>query len=148
MQEAALFEEMEQVASAVSPDDVVFVMDSSIGQAAHEQASAFKSKLGQIGSVIITKLDGHAKGGGALSAVAATGAPITHVGTGEHIEDFEDFEVKSFVSRYKISSYPFLLQVRARSLRQDAGQGQHCWVDGEDEAGATPIEPLGTFKPG
>merc|ERR1711957_550790 len=38
-------------------------------------------------------------GGGALSAVAATGAPITHVGTGEHIEDFEDFEVKSFVSR-------------------------------------------------
>ena len=99
MQEAALFEEMEQVASAVSPDDVVFVMDSSIGQAAHEQASAFKSKLGQIGSVIITKLDGHAKGGGALSAVAATGAPITHVGTGEHIEDFEDFEVKSFVSR-------------------------------------------------
>ena len=44
--------------------------------------------------VIITKLDGHAKGGGALSAVAATGAPITHIGTGEHIEDFEDFEVK------------------------------------------------------
>lgn len=37
-----------------------------------------------VGSVIITKLDGHAKGGGALSAVAATGAPITHIGTGEH----------------------------------------------------------------
>ena len=49
--------------------------------------------------MIITKLDGHAKGGGALSAVAATGAPVTHVGTGEHIDDFEDFEVKSFVSR-------------------------------------------------
>ncbi len=98
MQEEALFEEMEQVASAVEPDDVVFVMDSSIGQAAHDQASAFKSKV-SVGSVIITKLDGHAKGGGALSAVAATGAPITHVGTGEHIEDFEDFEVKSFVSR-------------------------------------------------
>lgn len=80
------------------PDDIVFVMDSSIGQAAHEQATAFKRKV-SVGSVIITKLDGHAKGGGALSAVAATGAPITHVGTGEHIEDFEDFEVKSFVSR-------------------------------------------------
>jgi signal recognition particle subunit SRP54 len=52
-----------------------------------------------VGSCIITKLDGHAKGGGALSAVAATGAPITHIGTGEHIEDFDDFEVKSFVSR-------------------------------------------------
>mmetsp|Transcript_50913 Transcript_50913/g.84376 ORF Transcript_50913/g.84376 Transcript_50913/m.84376 type:complete len:488 (+) Transcript_50913:70-1533(+) len=98
MQEAALFEEMEQVATAVSPDEVVFVMDSSIGQAAHEQATAFKNKV-TVGSVIVTKLDGHAKGGGALSAVAATGAPITHIGTGEHIEDFEDFEVKSFVSR-------------------------------------------------
>merc|ERR1719291_812743 len=97
-QEAALFEEMEQVASAVSPDEVVFVMDSSIGQAAHDQASAFKNKV-SVGSVIVTKLDGHAKGGGALSAVAATGAPITHIGTGEHIEDFEDFEVSSFVSR-------------------------------------------------
>ena len=53
-------------------------MDSSIGQAAHEQASAFKKKVA-VGSVIITKLDGHAKGGGALSAVAATGAPITCV---------------------------------------------------------------------
>jgi len=86
------------VAQLTQPDDVVFVMASSIGQAAHEQAVAFKSKV-SVGSVIITKLDGHAKGGGALSAVAATAAPITHVGTGEHIEDFEDFEVKSFVSR-------------------------------------------------
>ena len=86
------------MSTAVEPDDVVFVMDSSIGQAAHDQASAFKSKV-SVGSVIITKLDGHAKGGGALSAVAATGAPVTHVGTGEHIDDFEDFEVKSFVSR-------------------------------------------------
>ncbi|KAL3917448.1 MAG: hypothetical protein SGPRY_006400 [Prymnesium sp.] len=98
MQEEALFEEMEQVATLTQPDDIVFVMDSSIGQAAHEQAMAFKSKVA-VGSVIITKLDGHAKGGGALSAVAATGAPITNIGTGEHIEDFDEFEVKSFVSR-------------------------------------------------
>ena len=98
MQEAALFEEMEQVSEAVEPDEVIFVMDSSIGQAAHDQANAFKKKV-KVGSCIITKLDGHAKGGGALSAVAATGAPITHVGTGEHIDDFEEFEVNSFVSR-------------------------------------------------
>jgi len=98
MQEEALFEEMEQVAQLTQPDDIVFVMDSAIGQAAHEQAVAFKGKVA-VGSVIITKLDGHAKGGGALSAVAATGAPITNIGTGEHIEDFEEFEVKSFVSR-------------------------------------------------
>ena len=98
MQEEALFEEMEQVAHMTQPDDIVFVMDSSIGQAAHDQATAFKKKVA-VGSVIITKLDGHSRGGGALSAVAGTGAPITHIGTGEHIDDFEDFEIKSFVSR-------------------------------------------------
>lgn len=97
-QEGALFEEMEQIATATEPDDVVFVMDSSIGQAAHDQAQAFKEKVA-VGSCIITKLDGHAKGGGAISAVAATKAPIIHIGTGEHIDDFEDFEVESFVSR-------------------------------------------------
>mmetsp|Transcript_11481 Transcript_11481/g.34038 ORF Transcript_11481/g.34038 Transcript_11481/m.34038 type:complete len:485 (+) Transcript_11481:68-1522(+) len=97
-QEGALFEEMEQIAAATKPDDIVFVMDSSIGQAAHDQAKAFKEKV-RVGSCIITKLDGHAKGGGALSAVAATQAPIIHIGTGEHIDDFEDFEVQAFVSR-------------------------------------------------
>jgi signal recognition particle GTPase len=73
-------------------------MDSSIGQAARDQASAFKAAV-DVGSVIITKLDGHAKGGGALSAVAATKSPILFVGTGEHIDDFQLFDTKSFVSR-------------------------------------------------
>ena len=97
-QESALFEEMQEVHRAVKPDDVVFVMDSSIGQAAKDQARAFKDAV-SVGSVIITKLDGHAKGGGALSAVAATRSPIVFVGTGEHIDDFEPFNAKSFVSR-------------------------------------------------
>ena len=52
-----------------------------------------------MGSVIITKLDGHAKGGGALSAVAATESPITFIGTGEHFDDFESFEASSFIRR-------------------------------------------------
>ena len=73
-------------------------MDSSIGQSAYDQALAFKTAVG-VGSVIITKLDGHAKGGGALSAVAATDAPIAFIGTGEHFEHFEEFEANSFVSR-------------------------------------------------
>jgi signal recognition particle subunit SRP54 len=49
--------------------------------------------------VIITKLDGHAKGGGSLSAVAATQSPIVFLGTGEHFEDFESFDAGSFVKR-------------------------------------------------
>ena len=97
-QETALFEEMEQVAAAVRPDDVVFVMDSSIGQAAAAQAAAFKSSVA-VGSVVITKLDGHAKGGGALSAVAATGSPIVFVGTGEHFEDLQPFDAHRFIGK-------------------------------------------------
>eukprot|EP00920_Eleutheroschizon_duboscqi_P009770 GHVT01022824.1.p1 GENE.GHVT01022824.1~~GHVT01022824.1.p1 ORF type:complete len:519 (+),score=104.24 GHVT01022824.1:143-1699(+) len=97
-QEAALFDEMKQVAEAVSPDDVVFVMDSHIGQACYDQAVAFRSTV-EVGSVIVTKLDGHAKGGGALSAVAATQSPIVFIGTGEHFDEFEAFEPKSFLSR-------------------------------------------------
>lgn len=97
-QEDALFMEMQQVAEAVNPDDIIFVMDGSIGQAAQDHAAAFKSKV-SVGSVIITKLDGHAKGGGALSAVAATQSPITFIGTGEHFDEFEEFVPQSFISR-------------------------------------------------
>ncbi|UKK00639.2 signal recognition particle protein 2 [Theileria orientalis] len=97
-QEEALFDEMRLIHEAVQPDEVVFVMDSHIGQACYDQASAFNSAV-DVGSVIITKLDGHAKGGGALSAVSATNSPIIFIGTGEHFDDFEPFEPKSFISR-------------------------------------------------
>ncbi|KAF7123394.1 hypothetical protein RHSIM_Rhsim12G0190500 [Rhododendron simsii] len=97
-QEASLFEEMRQVSEATRPDLVIFVMDSSIGQAAFDQAQAFKQSVA-VGAVIITKMDGHAKGGGALSAVAATKSPVIFIGTGEHMDEFEVFDVKPFVSR-------------------------------------------------
>lgn len=97
-QEDSLFEEMLQVANAVKPDNIVFVMDASIGQACEAQARAFKEKV-DVGSVIITKLDGHAKGGGALSAVAATKSPVIFIGTGEHIDDLEPFRTKPFISK-------------------------------------------------
>jgi signal recognition particle subunit SRP54 len=73
-------------------------MDGSIGQACYEQAKAFHDAV-SVGSVIVTKLDGHAKGGGALSAVAATKSPIIFLGTGEHFNDFESFEAEGFVKR-------------------------------------------------
>lgn len=97
-QEVALFEEMRDVRDAVRPDDIVFVMDSTIGQAAMGQAEAFKDAV-SVGSCIITKLDGHAKGGGALSAVAATGSPIIFVGSGEHFDDLQAFDARAFVSK-------------------------------------------------
>lgn len=97
-QESALFDEMKQIHAGVKPDDTIFIMDSHIGQACSDQAKAFQESV-PIGSCIITKLDGHAKGGGALSAVAATNAPIVFIGTGEHMEDLERFNAESFVSR-------------------------------------------------
>ena len=86
------------MSAAINPDTGIFVMDSSIGQACFDQAKAFNKTI-KVGSVIITKLDGHAKGGGALSAVAATQSPVIFIGTGEHFEDFEPFEASSFIKR-------------------------------------------------
>uniref|UniRef100_A0AAZ3RCI0 Signal recognition particle 54 kDa protein n=1 Tax=Oncorhynchus tshawytscha TaxID=74940 RepID=A0AAZ3RCI0_ONCTS len=97
-QEDSLFEEMLQVSNAVQPDNIVYVMDASIGQACEAQAKAFKDKV-EVASVIVTKLDGHAKGGGALSAVAATKSPIIFIGTGEHIDDLEPFKTQPFISK-------------------------------------------------
>lgn len=97
-QEGALFEEMEEIHAVCKPDDTIFVMDSTIGQAVSDQAAAFRESV-DIGSVIITKLDGHAKGGGALSAVAATDSPIIFIGLGEHFDDLELFNPKGFISR-------------------------------------------------
>ncbi|KAJ3005986.1 hypothetical protein HKX48_000349 [Thoreauomyces humboldtii] len=97
-QETALFEEMKQIADAANPDHYIFVMDGTIGQAAELQAKAFQDAV-PIGSIIVTKLDGHAKGGGAISAVAATGSPIIFIGTGEHIHDLDPFKARPFVSK-------------------------------------------------
>uniref|UniRef100_A0A0B6Y9B8 Signal recognition particle 54 kDa protein n=2 Tax=Arion vulgaris TaxID=1028688 RepID=A0A0B6Y9B8_9EUPU len=97
-QQDSLFEEMLQVDQAIKPDNIIFVMDATIGQACEAQAKAFKDKV-DVASVIITKLDGHAKGGGALSAVAATKSPVIFIGTGEHTDDFEPFKVQPFVSK-------------------------------------------------
>uniref|UniRef100_A0AC35UDR1 Signal recognition particle 54 kDa protein n=1 Tax=Rhabditophanes sp. KR3021 TaxID=114890 RepID=A0AC35UDR1_9BILA len=97
-QEASLFEEMLQVSNAVNPNNVIFVMDASIGSALESQARAFNETV-DVGSVIITKLDSHAKGGGALSAVAATGSPVVFIGTGEHIDEFETFKPEQFIKK-------------------------------------------------
>merc|ERR1740116_616460 len=97
-QEEALFEEMTAIHEAINPDETIFVMDSRIGQAAYDQAKAFHDAV-EVGSVILTKLDGHAKGGGALSAVAATQSPITFIGVGEQLADLKEFQADRFVNQ-------------------------------------------------
>lgn len=97
-QESALFEEMQEISAVIQPHNTVLVMDATQGQAVHEQALAFHHAV-SVGSIIITKLDGHAKGGGALAAVAATQSPIIFLGNGEHFDDFDPFHAQSFVSK-------------------------------------------------
>jgi len=96
--EKELFEEMKNLAEIFQPDEKFLIIDSTIGQQAGEQAKAFHEAIGITG-VILTKLDGSAKGGGALSAVATTGAKIIFIGTGEKIDDFEIFDPSRFISR-------------------------------------------------
>jgi len=96
--EKALMKEMVQIERAINAKETILVIDGTLGQQAANQAKAFNQAT-QIGSILVTKLDGSAKGGGALSAVAATGAPIKFIGTGEKVDDIEKFDPKSFVGR-------------------------------------------------
>jgi len=96
--EKGLIEEMKTLEGAIQPDEVILVIDGTIGQQAMTQAKAFHEAT-PIGSIFVAKLDGSARGGGALSAVAAIGAPIKFIGTGEKIEDVEPFVPSRFVGR-------------------------------------------------
>jgi len=97
-EEKGLLQEMKDVVSAVKPDYTVLVIDGTIGQQCYNQALAFH-QAAPVGGIIITKLDGAAKGGGALAASAATGAKIFFIGTGERIDDLEEFVPTRFVGR-------------------------------------------------
>jgi signal recognition particle subunit SRP54 len=97
-EETDLIKEMKALEQRIKPDEVVMVIDGTIGQQALIQAKTFHEAT-PIGSILVTKLDGSARGGGALSAVAATGAPIKFIGTGEKTEDIEPFVPSRFVGR-------------------------------------------------
>ncbi len=97
-EEQSLIKEMKSLEKNIRPDEIMLVIDGTIGQQATVQAKAF-SEATHIGSILVTKLDGSARGGGALSAVAATGAPIKFIGTGEKVEDIEAFVPSRFVGR-------------------------------------------------
>ncbi|MGA9098667.1 MAG: signal recognition particle protein Srp54 [Methanotrichaceae archaeon] len=96
--EADLIKEMEDIHAIVNADQKLLVMDAAIGQQASEQARAFHDAV-NITGVIISKLDGTAKGGGALSAVAETKTSIAFIGVGETPNDLERFEADRFISR-------------------------------------------------
>tara|TARA_B100000214_G_C23957256_1_gene623482 strand:+ start:288 stop:1658 length:1371 start_codon:yes stop_codon:yes gene_type:complete len=93
-----LKDELLEIADVANASERFLVIDAQVGQAAGPMAETFHQLVGVTGT-IVTKLDGTARGGGALSAVATTGAPIVFVGEGEKISDLEKFESDRFISR-------------------------------------------------
>jgi len=96
--EDELIDEMKNIFKATKPNEKLLVIDAAVGQQAGPQAKAFNDAI-DITGIVLTKLDGTAKGGGALSAASEVGAPIVFIGTGEHSTDFEKFDPAGFISR-------------------------------------------------
>lgn len=93
-----LVEELNKLNDTIKPDDSFLVINADIGQTAEKQATTFH-KTCKVTGIIISKLDGTAKGGGSLIACAVTGAPVRFIGVGEKIDDMEEFKPEGFVGR-------------------------------------------------
>ena len=93
-----LMNELVAIKQASSPVDLLYVADAMTGQDAIKSAGEFNRQVGVTG-VVLTKIDGDARGGAALSVVSVVGVPIAFVGAGERIEDIEAFHADRFVSR-------------------------------------------------
>ena len=117
--EADLIKEIEDIAAVANPDERILVLDSQVGQQAGPQADAF-NKAVDVSGVIMTKMDGTAKGGGALSAVATTNARIVFIGTGEHIRDLEAFDADRFISRLLgMGDLQGLVEIAKQEIKND-----------------------------
>jgi signal recognition particle subunit SRP54 len=93
-----LMEELGAIKAAVEPQNVLLVVDAMIGQDAVKTSKAFHERIGLTG-VVLTKLDGDARGGAALSVKDVTGAPVRYVGVGETLDKFEEFRADGMASR-------------------------------------------------
>jgi signal recognition particle subunit SRP54 len=93
-----LMDELQQIKETVKPSDLLYVADAMTGQDAIKSAGEFNRRVGVTG-VVLTKLDGDARGGAALSVVSVVGVPIAFVGSGERLEDLELFHPDRIVSR-------------------------------------------------
>ena len=93
-----LMDELQAIKTAVQPSDLLYVADAMTGQDAIKSAGEFNRRVGVTG-VVLTKLDGDARGGAALSVVSVVGVPIAFVGSGEQLEDLELFHPDRIVSR-------------------------------------------------
>jgi signal recognition particle subunit SRP54 len=117
--EEAMIAEIREIGELIKPEQRFLVLDASIGQQASVQARAFDDAIGITG-IIITKMDGTAKGGGALSAVAETKSGVAFIGIGEKVDDFEKFESDGFISRLLgMGDIKSLIEMAQESLKEE-----------------------------
>lgn len=159
--EAELIQELKDIDAVAKPDERILVLDSQVGQQAGPQAEAFHKAVGVTG-VILTKMDGTAKGGGALSAVSKTDARIVFLGTGEHIRDLEPFDANRFISRLLgMGDLSYLAQIAKDELGDDEAieqasrnmlSGKFTLVDMYQQMAAVtklgPLEKVMSMLPG
>ena len=117
-----LVKEIEELSEKIQPDEKILVMSADIGQAAQKLAQGFHDACGVTG-IIITKLDGTARGGGALSGAAVSGAKVKFIGVGEKVDDLELFSPKGFVGRLLgMGDLEALLQKAEEAIDKDKAE--------------------------
>jgi len=117
-----LTKEIKSIDKAVQAQTKLLVLSGDIGQAAQKTAESFHKAVGVTG-VIVTKLDGTAKGGGALSAAAATKAKVNFIGVGEKLDALEEFKPKNFVSRILgMGDLETLLEKASEAIDQETAE--------------------------
>ncbi|MEJ5919591.1 signal recognition particle protein [Corynebacterium sp. H78] len=117
-----LMQQASDIREAINPDEVLFVIDAMIGQDAVETAKAFRDGVDFTG-VVLTKLDGDARGGAALSIREVTGKPILFASTGEKLEDFDVFHPDRMASRILgMGDLKTLMEVATKEIDQEQAQ--------------------------
>ena len=120
-----LVDELKDLRKAISPQEVLLVADAALGQESVNIAGSFHDALSLTG-LILTKLDGDARGGAALSIHAVTGCPLVMVGTGEHVTDLEPFHPERMASRILgMGDVVSLVEKAEQLIDQDAMEAMH-----------------------
>ena len=134
-------DELKRMKAAVQPNEILLVVDAMTGQDAVNAATAFDEAL-DIDGVMLTKLDGDARGGAALSIRAATGKPIKFVGTGEKLDMIEPFHPDRMASRI-LGMGDMLSFIEKAQQTYDAKAGRQAG----GEAAQEPLHPAGLLRP-
>ncbi len=155
-----LISEIKLVQEEISPDKILLILPGDIGKAAKKQAEGF-SKAFKINGVVLTRLDGTAKGGGALISCSETKSPVLFIGTGEKIQDIESYDPESFVSRLLgMGDLKFLLEKAKttieekdqKKMQERLNQGKFTLVDLYDQIKAMqkmgPLDKISELIPG